>query len=82
MPTAAEASGAGSTLEAPVQHTTATMQPASAQKPDGTPDAAMAADGRRAVAMKLAERFALWSGAAGLIPVPFVDATAVGAVQI
>ena len=82
VPTAAEASGAGSTLEAPVQHTTATTHPASAHKPDGTPDAAMAADGRRAVAMKLAERFALWSGAAGLIPVPFVDATAVGAVQI
>ena len=82
VPTAAEASGAGSTLEVPVQHTTATAHPASTHEPDETPDAAMVADRRRAVAMKLAERFALWSGAAGLIPVPIVDATAVSAVQI
>ncbi len=40
------------------------------------------ADGRRARATKLVERFSLWSGAAGLIPVPFVDMVAVGGVQI
>jgi uncharacterized protein (DUF697 family) len=39
-------------------------------------------DGRRASAIKLVERFSLWSGAAGLIPVPFVDLAAVGGVQI
>ena len=39
-------------------------------------------DGRRASAVKLVERFSLWSGAAGLIPVPFVDLAAVGGVQI
>jgi uncharacterized protein (DUF697 family) len=42
----------------------------------------MPADRRRAIAEKLVERFSLWSGAAGLIPVPFVDLAAVGGVQI
>jgi uncharacterized protein (DUF697 family) len=41
-----------------------------------------APDSRRARATKLVERFSLWSGAAGLIPVPFVDLAAVGGVQI
>jgi uncharacterized protein (DUF697 family) len=39
-------------------------------------------DSRRAEAVKLVERFSLWSGAAGLIPLPFVDLAAVGGVQI
>jgi uncharacterized protein (DUF697 family) len=39
-------------------------------------------DDRRARAAKLVERFSLWSGAAGLIPVPFVDLAAIGGVQI
>jgi uncharacterized protein (DUF697 family) len=39
-------------------------------------------DGRRARAVKLVERFSLWSGAAGLIPVPFVDLAVIGGVQI
>ena len=39
-------------------------------------------DSRRARATKLVERFSLWSGAAGLIPLPFVDLAAVGGVQI
>lgn len=39
-------------------------------------------DERRARGRKLVERFSLWSGAAGLLPVPFVDLTIVGAVQI
>src|ERR1700690_2936380 len=42
----------------------------------------MSPERRRAMAMKLVERFSLWSGAAGLIPVPFVDLAAVGGVQI
>jgi uncharacterized protein (DUF697 family)/CRP-like cAMP-binding protein len=46
-------------------------------------DASEAApDGRRAMAVKLVERFSLWSGVAGIIPVPFVDLAAVGGVQI
>jgi uncharacterized protein (DUF697 family) len=39
-------------------------------------------DGRRARAVKLVERSSLWSGAAGLIPVPFLDLAAIGGVQI
>ncbi len=39
-------------------------------------------DSRRAIAVKLVERFSLWSGVAGIIPVPFLDLAAVGGVQI
>ena len=39
-------------------------------------------DDRRARAAKLVERFSLWSGAAGLIPVPIIDLAAIGGVQI
>lgn len=38
--------------------------------------------GRRASAVKLVERFSVWSGVAGLIPVPLVDLAAVGGVQM
>ncbi|MGB6349816.1 MAG: YcjF family protein [Pseudolabrys sp.] len=41
-----------------------------------------AAENRDVVASKLVDRFALWSGVAGLIPVPIVDAVAVGGLQI
>ena len=37
---------------------------------------------RDQVASKLVERFSLWSGAAGLIPIPLVDMVAVGGVQL
>lgn len=37
---------------------------------------------RRALAMKLVNRFAVWSGVAGLIPLPVVDVVAVGGLQI
>ena len=37
---------------------------------------------RRSIAVKLAERFSVWSAVAGTIPVPFVDLAAVGGVQI
>jgi uncharacterized protein (DUF697 family) len=39
-------------------------------------------DERRAASRKIVERFSLWSGAAGLLPVPFVDLAVVGIVQI
>jgi uncharacterized protein (DUF697 family) len=48
-------------------------------------DAADIADSpevRDEVASKLVERFALWSGVAGLIPVPIIDVFAVGGLQI
>ena len=48
-----------------------------------SPDAAETTlERRRAVALKVIERFAWWSGAAGLIPVPLVDLAAVSGIQI
>jgi uncharacterized protein (DUF697 family) len=43
---------------------------------------AMTDDERDEAASKLVDRFSLWSGAAGLIPIPFVDMAAVGGVQL
>lgn len=40
------------------------------------------ASDRRARATKVVERFSFWSGVAGLLPVPFIDLAAVGALQI
>src|SRR5579862_1375770 len=37
---------------------------------------------REEVASKLVERFALWSGVAGLVPVPVVDVLAVAGIQL
>ena len=34
------------------------------------------------MASKLVDRFALWGGVAGLIPVPVVDVVAVGGLQV
>lgn len=82
VPTAAEPSGAGPTLGADVQDTTAPAHPAEAHDSEGKSEATLATDGRRAIAAKLVERFSLWSGAAGLLPVPFVDLAAVGGIQI
>lgn len=53
------------------------------EKEVASADAAeMSPENRRAAAVKLVERFSLWSGAAGLIPVPFVDLATVGGLQI
>jgi uncharacterized protein (DUF697 family) len=47
------------------------------------PDASAATSGNREeVASKLVERFALWSGVAGLVPVPVVDILAVAGIQL
>jgi len=40
------------------------------------------AERRDELASKLVDRFAIWSGVAGLIPVPVIDAVAVGGLQI
>jgi uncharacterized protein (DUF697 family) len=42
----------------------------------------MTDESRDEAASNLVDRFSLWSGAAGLIPVPLVDIAAVGGVQI
>src|SRR5271168_5312312 len=39
-------------------------------------------ESRETVASKLVERFALWSGVAGLVPLPVVDIVAVGGLQV
>jgi uncharacterized protein (DUF697 family) len=44
--------------------------------------AAVSGDARRVMAVKLVKRLSLWAGAAGLIPVPFVDLAAIGGIQI
>ena len=51
---------------------------------EGRPDSDTTAtlEARDEEASKLVDRFALWSGAAGLIPVPIVDVVAVGGVQV
>jgi uncharacterized protein (DUF697 family) len=42
----------------------------------------VAPENRNEVAAKLVDRFAIWSGVAGLIPIPIVDAVAVGGLQL
>ena len=37
---------------------------------------------REEMASKLVDRFAIWSGVAGLVPIPIVDAVAVGGLQL
>lgn len=82
MPTAAEPSGAGPALGAAAQDIAAPVDTAEAHHSGSKSRTAMATDDRRALAEKLVERFSLWSGAAGLIPVPFVDLATVCGVQI
>ena len=54
-----------------------TMSQETASAPEAAP-----ADEQRAAAEKVVERYSLYSGAAGLIPVPGVDLATVGGVQI
>ena len=72
LPRAIRPSAAGPTPETPATMATGAMSPGAVDTPER----------RRAVAVKLVERFSLWSGAAGLIPIPFVDLAAVSGVQI
>jgi len=86
-PTTADTSGLGSALGAAAPNSTApragSKSEATMENEAASADATeMTPERRRAMAMKLVERFSLWSGAAGLIPVPFVDLAAVGGVQI
>jgi uncharacterized protein (DUF697 family) len=39
-------------------------------------------EARRELASKLVDRFALWSGIAGLLPLPLIDVVAVGGLQL
>lgn len=49
---------------------------------EGPVTATMSDEDRDEAASKVVDRFTLWSGAAGLIPVPLVDIVAVGGVQL
>jgi uncharacterized protein (DUF697 family) len=51
-----------------------------AARPSAAPE--LTAENRDEVAAKLVDRFALWGGGAGLIPIPFVDWATVAGVQI
>jgi uncharacterized protein (DUF697 family) len=51
-----------------------------AAKPSGVPE--VTEENRDEVASKLVDRFALWGGGAGLIPIPLVDMATVAGVQI
>src|SRR5512132_2653335 len=48
----------------------------------GSDTAAMTDQERDEAASNLVDRFSLWSGAAGLIPIPFVARATVGGVQL
>jgi uncharacterized protein (DUF697 family) len=53
-----------------------TTNPTASDSPEMMPER------RDELASKLVDRFAVWSGVAGLIPVPIVDAVAVGGLQL
>jgi uncharacterized protein (DUF697 family) len=54
---------------------------ASLEKDDATA-AAPETESRSELATKLVDRFAIWSGVAGLVPIPVVDLLAVGGLQV
>lgn len=54
----------------------ATETPASTETPQVPPAS------RGEVASKLVDRFAMWSGVAGLIPIPIIDVATVGGMQL
>ena len=56
--------------------------PTPAPMPRRAPETAPKAGPRREEALKLVERFAFWAGAAGAIPLPILDITGIGAVQV
>jgi uncharacterized protein (DUF697 family) len=74
-PTAAETSKAAA-------ETSETSGTSAAARRAEKVSARAAMDPLRIIAEKLVERFSLWSGAAGLIPLPLVDLATVGGVQI
>ncbi len=78
----------GAALELAVESTAPPNPPGTGEARTETPAVAKQvpekdeATDRRARAMKVVRRFALWSGAAGLLPVPVLDLAAVAGVQI
>src|ERR1019366_9293315 len=86
-PTTADTSGLGPALGAAAPDSTAPRAGSKAEATMENEAASADAPGmpparRPGMSMKPAEPFSLWSGAAGLIPLPFVGLAAVGGVQI
>jgi uncharacterized protein (DUF697 family) len=52
------------------------------ESPEQAEATALTPEQKQEMASKLVERFAIWSGVAGLIPIPFVDVATVGGVQV
>jgi uncharacterized protein (DUF697 family) len=68
-----------------VQEATGSGTAEKSEPPKGASDALTTEttdEGRDEAASTLVDRFSLWSGAAGLIPLPIVDIVAVGGVQL
>ena len=61
---------------------TAQKEPVTTKRAASPRKIEVAREARRAQAAKLVERFALWSGVAGLLPIPFADLAAVGGLQV
>jgi uncharacterized protein (DUF697 family) len=74
--------GSEATVPNPEPETVIVGSAAPSEAAGTTPETNDFATRRRAVAIKMAERFSVWSGAAGLIPIPFVDLAAVGGLQL
>jgi uncharacterized protein (DUF697 family) len=55
---------------------------ASPEKDEAIAATAPETEPREEVASKLVDRFAIWSGVAGLVPIPVVDLLAVGGLQV
>jgi uncharacterized protein (DUF697 family) len=60
----------------------ATKSSASASPEKEEATATTAPESRAEVATKLVDRFAIWSGVAGLVPIPVVDLLCVGGLQV
>ncbi len=63
------------TSASPEKETVAEVTPVDVETPEGH-------EQREELASKLVDRFAIWSGVAGLVPLPVLDIVAVGGLQI
>ncbi len=61
---------------------TGSAEPHKDEATTSAPISPAATEGREETASKLVDRFAVWSGVAGLIPLPVVDVLAVGGLQV
>jgi len=74
-----ETGAAAEAASAPETPETVTSEPPKMEAAEATE---MTPEQREELASKLVDRFAVWAGAAGLVPLPIVDTIAVGGLQI